>query len=299
MCSLVLLQVKSIEASEPVTLSTSRMNPVSNPPSAALVQTSSAAVQNTARAMPKASNQAGAGVAVKGVKAAKTGEAARSRGVGCTPGGTSKAKSAAKGLAPATPATRPKQGRKAEPKKAAAATAKEHTAAAAGTEAALPHGDQQEAQGCGRKSMTMVIAPHLVQYMSPKKLAPISGYVHCSGLYVPRHVVDWYPGMQHGSPLHLQVKVPAAAEELASKGGTSSLEVEEARTSLAPAEEARGIFGERGENHVQMKLVLALDGRLTVHKCVSTFVGPRRTLDHFKGWRVVCMQKVSYFLNMV
>ena len=217
---LALLQVKSMEPSEHVTMSSPPINSVPGPPSARLVEKSSAVVQNTPGVMPKASNRAGAGVAVKGVKAAKAGEAAPSRGVGCTPGGTSKAKSAAKGLAPATPATRPKQGEKAEPKKSVVAvvTSKQPTTAGADAEAAIPQGDQdlQEVQGRGRviRGRIMVHAPHLVQFVSPKKIAHVSQHIHCNGLYVPKHVIDWYPGIQHGSPLHLQLKVPAAAEEL-------------------------------------------------------------------------------------
>ena len=74
------------------------------------------------------------------MKAGKTGKAACSRGVGCTPGGTSKAKSAANGLALVTPATGPKHGRKAEPKKGAAG-------AATGAEAAT-HYETQDQQEC-------------------------------------------------------------------------------------------------------------------------------------------------------
>ena len=165
-----------MEASQHVTLS---RPPISfHPPSAGRVKSSLAALQNIARVLPKSSNQAGAGAAAKGVKVAKTGKAARSRGFGCTPSGTSKAKSAAKGLAPATPVTRAKQGRKAEPKRAAAAgvSSNEQTAAGAGAETAIPQGgqDQQEVQGCGGKNTVMVIAPDLVQFLSPKKLASLS-----------------------------------------------------------------------------------------------------------------------------
>ena len=105
-----------MEATEVVTLSSPPISPVPRPPSAGLVERSSAAVQNIARAMPKAVNLAGTGVAVEGVKAAETRIAAPSRGVGCTPDGTSKAKSAAKGLAPGDPATRRKHGSKVENK---------------------------------------------------------------------------------------------------------------------------------------------------------------------------------------
>ena len=254
-----------MKASEPVTLSNSPINPVPRPPSAKPVESSLATVHNNARSMPKALNQAGAGVALKGVKAAKTGEAARSRGVGCTPDGTTKAKAAAKGLAPATPATRQKQGRKAEPQKAAVAAVpfKEQTAAAGAAEAkaAMPQRDQDQ-QGFSRvmNSSIMVIAPHLVQFMPPKKMAPFSNYTHCSGLHLPMHVLGWYPGTQHGSILHLQVKVPAAAEELAFRAGTCSSEPGETRTSLAPVDEAPLVMGTGAEGSVNMKLVQALVG---------------------------------------
>ena len=300
---LVLLQVKSMEASEPVTLSSPPINPVPRRASARLVQSSSAAVQNIAGAMSKALNMAGTEVAVKAVKA---GEAARSRGVGCTPGGTSKAKSAAKSLAPAIPAIRSKQGEKAEPKKAAAAavTSKEQTAAAAGAGASMPQGDgdQQEAQGCGGVvyDSVMVIAPHHLQFVSPMKLAPKSGRTHCNRLCVPKHVIGWYPDIQHGSPLHLQVKVPAAAEELALRGGTCSIELGETRTSVAPAEEAPLIIGGGAQNPVHMKLLSTLVGTLAAYECAKCFfVGPHQSLDHFIGWRIVCMHKVGFSLYMV
>ena len=292
---LVLLQVKSMEPSQPGTLPTPPTKPVSRPPSARLVEKSAAAVQNNARAMTKACNRAGAGAAVKGVKASRTGEAAGSRGVGRTPGGTSKPKSAVEGLAPATSATGPKQRRKAEPQKAAAADAE------AGADAAMPHRDQeqQEVQGCGGRNTFMAIAPDFVQFVSPKKLAPAySGGIHCNRLPIPKHVVGWYPGIQHGSPLHLQVKVPAAAEELALRGGTCSLELGGARSSLEPVDEAPLGFGGLAQSSVHTKLVLALLGTLTVFRSTCCVVGPQQTLDHLIGWRIVRMQKVSFDLNM-
>ena len=290
-------------ASEPVTLSTPPINAVARRASARLMESSSAAVQNIAKAMPKAFVQAGTGVAANGVKAAKRREAACSRGVGCTFGGTSKAESAVKGL---EAATRAKKGKKAEPVKAAAAVRfKEPTAAA---EAAMPQRDQdqQEPHGCGRviKNSSMVIAPHLVQFLSPNRLAPLSGCVHCNRVYIPKHVIGWYPGLHHGSPLHLQVKVPAAAEELALRGGTCNLELGETRTSLAPVGGAPvgedPILIEGGAvKSVHTKLVLALVGTLAIYNTARQhcFVGQPQTLDHFVGWRIVCMQKVSICLN--
>ena len=286
---LALLQVKSLEASEPVTLSSPPINPVPGPPSAGLVERPSVAMQKIARAMPKAFNLAKAGVAGKGVKSAKTGEAASCMDVGCTPGGTSKAKSAVKGLAPATPATIPKQGRKAEP-----------TKAAAGSKAAMPRGNlDQEVQSCGRNNPFMVIAPHLVQFLSLKKLAPATFETsHCNRLGIPKHVIGWYPDIQHGSPLHLQVKVPAAAVELALRGGTCSLELGETRTSLAPVEEPPIVIGGGAQNSVHTKLVSALVGTVVVAGSNCYFKGREQALDLFIGWRIVCMQKVSSYLNM-
>ena len=182
-----------------------------------------------------------------------------------------------------------------EPEVAAAATSKEQTEAAAGTEAAMLQGDQ----GWRGKSSVVVIAPHLVQFVSPKKLAPASGKNHCRQLAIPKHIINWYPDIQHGSPLHLQVKVPAAAEELALRGGTCSLELGETRTSLASVEEALSEVGGGAENSVHTKLVLALDGRVTVYNHTYTFAGAPKTLDHFLRWRIVRMQKVSFYLNMV
>ena len=282
-----------MEASEPVALSSPPINPVPGPPSARLVESSSAAVQNIARAMPKAFNRAGTGAAVKGVEAAKAGEAARSRGAGCPPDGNSKAKSAVKGLAPATTAIRPEQGSKAEPKKAAAA---------AGMVAAMLQGDQKQqgAQGCGGKKTFMVIAPYLVQFLPPKNIAPERNCIHCNQLAIPMHVIGWYPDIHHGSPLHLQVKVPAAAEELALRGGTCSLELGETRTSLAPVDEDPLVMGGEAHDCVPMKMVLALEGTIAVYtNSRSSFLGPRQALDHFTGWRIVCMEKVSLCLDMV
>ena len=291
-----------MEASEPVTLLRAPINPVSRTPSARLVGASSKAAQNIATIMPKACNGAGSGVAVEGMKAPQTGEAVRSKGVGRIPGGTSKAKSAAKGLAPAIPATRPKQGGKAGPKQAAAAaTTSKGQKAAAGTEAAVSQGDQdqQEAHGCGAKGRFMVIAADLVQFVSPKKLAFRRECIQCNHLAVPKHVFGWYPGIQHGSPLHLQVKVPAAAEAPALGGGTCSLGLGETRTSSAPVEEAPFVHGGGAETPVHTKMVLALVGTMTFAGTNYSFVGPHQILDHFIGWRIVYMQKVRMYLNIV
>ena len=53
--------------------------------------------------------------------------------------------------------------------------------------------------------------------------------------------------------------MPAAAEELALRGGTCNLELGQTRTSLAPVDEASGILGGGAPDSVLMKLVLALD----------------------------------------
>ena len=182
----------------------------------------------------------------------------------------------------------------------AVATSEEQTAAAAAADAeALLDQDQQEAHGRGHlKTALMVVAPHLVQFVSPKKVAPLPKRTHCNCLGIPKHVIDWYPGIQHGSPLHLQVKVPAAAEELALMGGTCSVELGGTRASLTPVEEAPVIVGGGAHGSVHTKLVSALVGTLADYSTRWSFIGSRQTLDHFLGWRIVCMEKVSLYPKM-
>ena len=200
----MILQPEAMQSAALATPSSPHVTPGLGPPSRER-KGAPGAKQSIVKALPKARKRPGLGFMAKGVDAAKSRAAAGSRGQQQTPDGA--------GQAPAAPAAKSGPSIKAALGEAAAISRSSRGQVSAGGAVGAQEGQaQQQAQVRGEKSMPWLVSPHLAQFVPGRIIAPTPGYLLCKHLGLPGSIMQsWYPDLQPGSSLHLQIKVPPAA----------------------------------------------------------------------------------------
>ena len=298
---LMILQAKAMQSAALSTPSITPVSPALGPPSLE-VKGPPGAKQHIAKALPKAHKGAGLGFMAKGVEAAKPRAAAGSRGQQHNPGGAGEPRIAAR--TPAALPAKSKPSTKAASGKAAAVSRSllgQHSAGGA-VESQAEQG-QQQLQGHGERSRPWLISSHLVQLVPGKVVAPTSGSQHCNRLDLPSSIMQgWYPDLQPGSSLHLQIKVPpaAATAQNAPHCGPSSqgMPEQEDAMGVSPSTDAQTrafpipaceTVAESGINNKRVQYVVA---KKAIHQKYWRLDALQQVLHPYMKWKLAFVEKV-------